>query len=116
MTSETLQQAIERVCSKDSFYWSCRETKGRERKIEQTVEIRLNVDEGQLDEMPPEGWSLYKVDGDLGAAFLRRSQPLTDDDVRRLFVDALTLADRYDGQFQSWAHGEALERIWSKDA
>ncbi|MDP1632587.1 MAG: hypothetical protein Q8L66_14320 [Caulobacter sp.] len=110
--TDYLQHAIDRARSKDSIYWAFRSAVPSDWNAEHEVEIRLNLSSapGSLDW---EGWSLAKIDHELGAVFLRRRQPLTDDDLRRLFEDALTLSVRKDGQFHSWVHGARLDLLSS---
>lgn len=101
-----LQAAIERLSSKESFYWAFREAEGPEQAVEQDVEIRLNLPAEHLTGPTPDGWTLAHLAG--SAVYLRRRQTLTDSEVRRLFVDALTLAHDRNGQFHSWVHGDSV--------
>jgi hypothetical protein len=110
MTDGRLQEAIDRVCAADSFYWSSREAKGRAREREDEVEIRLNLPAAALTDARFDGWTVAARDTGLGAVFLRRRQALTDSAVRRLFTDALTLAVQHGGRFHSWVHGDSLPR------
>lgn len=112
MMSEALQQSIDRVCARDSLYWAFRHGRTRAFGVQQEVEIRIDLPSGRLDDATEwYGWTLAKLDKDLEAVFLRRRQTVRDDDLRRLFVDALTLAHANGGRFHSWVHGDEVRPV-----
>lgn len=109
MTAADLQAAIQRSCAEGSIYWSFRDADGVDVHLEHPVEVRLDLPADQLDRPAPVGWSVARVDQEMNSVFLRRTQPLTDEALRSLFADAVTIAAARQGRFHSWAHGEDLQ-------
>ncbi|HTU00096.1 MAG TPA: hypothetical protein VMF58_18745 [Rhizomicrobium sp.] len=99
-----LQAAITRMCSPDSFYWSCRDAEGLNLDESHEVETRLDIDPQRISTFAaPAGWKIVHTKPN-GMVFMRRKQPLTDEAVRGMFVEMLTIAVAHDGQFYSWMH------------
>jgi hypothetical protein len=106
---DPLEVIIARATAPDSPYWSFRNLEGAEFEMEQLVETRLNMSPAMLTAfLPAPGWTIHEVDPD-GIVYLRRRQPLTDDAVRAMITEMITMARAYDGQFWSWLHGDALD-------
>lgn len=76
--------------------------------VEQLVEVRIDLDPAVADTFGAPGWSVYRIDPQ-GMIYLRRRQPLTDEALRPMFAEVLTLAHVHNGQFWSWMHGSALD-------
>ncbi|OYX51800.1 MAG: hypothetical protein B7Y90_00295 [Alphaproteobacteria bacterium 32-64-14] len=107
---DPLDVVLARAINPESLYWYSLDLQGADPSVEQWVEARLNLSSAAAQAFPgATGWAVHQVDTD-GAIYLRRRQQLTDDAVRGLISEMITLAHRYDGQFWSWIHGDQLER------
>lgn len=103
--SRDLDTVIELACSPSSIYWAFLDVSEEEVQEQREVEIRINAAHETVGTIePPLGWRVARRDTDLGAIFLRRKQRLTSQAIRSLIRDALLLAHKAGGTFQSWAH------------
>jgi hypothetical protein len=110
--ADRLEAAVKRVCSPDSIYWLSRRGDEVNLQDEHEVEVRLDVDPQSIAAFAaPVGWRIAHTKPDDGMVFLRRAQPLTDEALKAMFVEVLTLADANNGRFHSWLHGSDL-RDW----
>jgi hypothetical protein len=106
--ADPLEVVIARATAADSAYWSFRDLEGADPAIEQLVEVRLNMSPHRLAGFSPgRGWTIHETDPD-GIVYMRRRQALTDDAVRAMITEMITLAHACDGQFWSWMHGSKL--------
>lgn len=81
-----------------------RHSAGLDRRRAHEVEIRLDLPREMLaKKLDIAGWRIAQKSDD-GKLFLRREQPLTNIALRRLFREAIVLADGYEGRFHSWMH------------
>ncbi len=106
---DPLEVVIARSTAEDSLYWHGRDLDGADPEIEQLIETRLNMSPERLATFsPPPGWTIHETDPD-GIVYMRRRQALTDDAVKGMITQMITVAYACDGQFWSWLHGSALD-------
>jgi hypothetical protein len=106
---DLLEVVIARSTAADSLYWSFRDLEGADPEIEQLVEARLNMSPEKLATFsPPPSWTVQETDPD-GIVYMRRWQALTDDAVKGMITEMISMAYACDGQFWSWLHGSALD-------
>ena len=104
-----LAAAVKRVCSPDSVYWAFRQGDEATFQDEQEVEVRLDIDPQNIATfVAPAGWRVAHVKPIDGMLFLRRVQSLTDEALKAMFAEVLTLAIANNGRFHSWLHGSEL--------
>jgi hypothetical protein len=109
-----LEASLRRADVRGSYYWAFLGRRGKARRRDHTVEVRLDLPSKELTDFAiPVGWKLARLDCSNGMVFLRRVQPLRDEDLRALFAEALTFAFERDGRFHSWMHDPLAD--WSDD-
>lgn len=107
--SDRLKAAVARVCSPDSIYWLSRQGDEADFQDEQEVEVRVDVNPQSVATfVAPVGWRVAHTKPEDGMVYMRRTQPLTDEALRAMFAEVLTLADAHNGRFHSWLHGSDL--------
>lgn len=102
-----LDDAFERARTADSYYWGFWRPEKINSQAMCTVEIRLNVPDGnEVHLTGVDGWEIaHKKTGML---FLRREQAVSKSAIERLFYDALSVAFENGWQFHSWCHDPDL--------
>lgn len=109
VASERLKAAITRVCAPDSIYWLTRHGDEADFRDAQEIEVRVDIDPQCVATfVAPIGWRVVHTERDNGMVYMRRSQSLTDETLKAMFVEVLTLAEAHNGRFHSWLHGSDL--------
>ncbi|HEX3943291.1 MAG TPA: hypothetical protein VHW69_04320 [Rhizomicrobium sp.] len=107
--SDRLKAAIARVCSPDSHYWAFRRDEEIDFAKNYEIEVRLDIDPQTASAfVAPPNWRVAHTKPDVGMVFLRRHQPLTDDALKAMFAEVLSLAIDRNGRFHSWMHAPDL--------
>lgn len=107
--SDRPEAAVARVCSPDSIYWLFRQGVEADFPDEQEVEVRVDLDpESIATFVAPFRWRVAHTKRSDGIVYMRRTQPLTDEALKAMFVEVLNLAEALNGRFHSWLHGSDL--------
>ena len=110
----SLEPAFGRVRRSDSHYWGFWRPDKVEPDKKASVEIRLNVPDGEEADIGGiDGWVI--AHRKTGMLFLRRIQVLNQTAIEGLFWDVLKLAIDNGWQFHSWCHEPDLTD-WPADA
>ena len=106
-----LDDAFERARSIDSYYWGFWRPEKISSEAECTVEVRLNVPDGDETLVTDvDGWEIAHTK--TGMLFLRREQSMSKSAIEALFYDVLSIAVDNGWRFHSWCHDPDLPN-WS---